>query len=687
MHSPYHHTKPVNRSRGAGRRSGFRPVVTMTLGIVVVFLTWSHVTADQQTWLDQFGSQNSEQAAAVAAGRDAVYVAGWIDYGALEGMNSYGSADAFVRCYDNKGLVVWTRQFGTVTRDRASAVTAIDGGCLVAGSTYGSLGAANAGVSDAFVQRRNADGDVLWTIQIGSAGEDAFAGLAANGPEAYVVGWSDAAAPLFVDNAGKTGMSVPAAAGTDINAFVVKVDVNNGSVSWVRRFGTSGFDKAYAVDIADGGIYVAGRVGMALPGQTHYGSADAFVVRFDPDGNQVWARQIGSSSSDVAYALAADESGIYVAGTTPLALPDQVSYGSRDAFVLKYNHSGDLVWTRQIGGTGWDEGYGIATDPSGVYLAGRTDWGLDGQPFSVARQGFMVKLSTDGADLLIDQLGSTAHDENTAIAVSQIGAYVTGWTLGDMPGTTNLGSRDAFVARYDVPTAPEPEPQTMTLEIKPGECPKSINVQWMDNLDRGKSQNPNKGGVLPVVLAAAADVDISQIDPESCRLEGIEPLRWNYEDVSSPRSSADCSCEPSQTDGILDLTMKFSKQEIIAALVARGALGETELTLTAMLIDGTPIEATSCVTLHNGGDLVQTSAYPNPFNPMTTIEYSITMELPAVIVIYDVSGRLVARLDQPTRPAGVHHVPWDASNQASGVYFYRVHAGGSVASGRVTMIK
>jgi hypothetical protein len=189
-------------------------------------------------------------------------------------------------------------------------------------------------------------------------------------------------------------------------------------------------------------------------------------------------------------------------------------------------------------------------------------------------------------------------------------------------------------------------------------------------------------------LAAVADVNINQIDPASCRLEGIEPLRWSYEDVSSPRSSADCSsCETSQPDGILDLTLKFSKQEIIDALAARGALGESVLTLTAVLIDGTPIEANSCVSLHNVGDVVLASAYPNPFNPMTVIEYSIARELPAVIAIYDVSGRLVERLVQPTRSAGVYRVPWDASGQASGVYFYHVHAGGSVASGRVTMVK
>lgn len=687
MHAPNNHTNPSKRPCSDSYRGGFRPIIKMILPVVIVVFTWSHLSAEPHTWLDQFGSLNSEQAMAVDAGKNLVYVAGWIDQGAMDGTTSNGSSDAFVRCYDNNGLAVWTRQFGTWTIDRALAVTAMDDGCLVAGLTFGSLGADNAGLSDAFVQRRNANGDVLWTIQIGSSGEDAFAGLATNGSDVYVVGWSDAAVPLLEDADGNAGLSLPVAAGVDLNAFIIKVDANNGSIIWARRFGTPGFDKAYAVDIADGGVYVTGRVGLALPGQTHFGSADVFVIRYDSDGNQTWARQIGSTSSDIAYALAADVSGVYVAGTTPHVLPGQESFGSRDAFVLKYSHSGDQVWTRQIGGRGWDEGYGIATDPSGVYLAGRTDWGLDGQPFSSSREGFMVKLSTDGIELSVDQLGSAAADENAAISVSQMGAYVAGWTLGDMPGMTNLGKRDAFVARYDVPQVAEPEPQLMALDIKPGECPKSINVRWMDNRDRGQLHTSQMGGVLPVALAAAADFDINQIDPESCLLEGVEPLRWSYEDVSSPRSSADCGCESSQADGILDLTLKFSKQEIIDALAARGALAEGVLTMTGLLIDGTEIEANSCVILFNFENLVQASAHPNPFNPMTVIEYAIARELPAVILIYDVSGRLVERFDQPTRPAGLYRVPWDARGQASGVYFYQVHAGGSVASGRVTMIK
>ena len=225
------HTKPVIRSRVILCDSGFRPIVALTLATVLVALAVSHAAAEQHTWLDQFGSSNPERAAAVGAGTNAVFVAGWIDRGALDGTTSNGSIDAFVRCYDKQGLVAWTRQFGTSTTDRAFAVAAIGDGCLVAGSTFGSLGAGNAGVSDAFVQRRNADGDVVWTIQFGTSGTDEVAGLATNGSDVYVVGWTDATVPFPVDIKSGGGFSVLAAGATDMNAFLVKLDAN-GSVVW-----------------------------------------------------------------------------------------------------------------------------------------------------------------------------------------------------------------------------------------------------------------------------------------------------------------------------------------------------------------------------------------------------------------------------------------------------------------------
>ena len=64
--------------------------------------------------------------------------------------------------------------------------------------------------------------------------------------------------------------------------------------------------------------------------------------------------------------------------------------------------------------------------------------------------------------------------------------------------------------------------------------------------------------------------------------------------------------------------------------------------------------------------------YPNPFNPETAIEYILPNASDITIVIYNLSGEVVELLVEKKQPAGYHNVTWNASNMASGIYFYRL---------------
>src|SRR5207249_303356 len=107
---------------------------------------------------------------------------------------------------------------------------------------------------------------------------------------------------------------------------------------------------------ADGSVYLAGHVGGALPGQTNAGLQDAFALKFDAAGNLLWARQFGTVFDlDDATGVAVDGSGVYVVGFIFGALPGQSNTGSRDAFVRKYDVDGNELWTRQFGSSSSDE--------------------------------------------------------------------------------------------------------------------------------------------------------------------------------------------------------------------------------------------------------------------------------------------------------------------------------------------
>ena len=230
---------------------------------------------------------------------------------------------------------------------------------------------------------------------------------------------------------------------------------NAQDMEWVRQFGgaLSRNASAQAVD-ADGCLFVAGRVEGTLPGQTSSGSLDAFVRKYDADGNEVWTRQFGTSSIDTPRGISVHATGVYVAGETRGTLPGQTASGSSDAFVRKYDADGNEVWTRQFGSSSSDFARGISADATGVYVAGETQGTLPGQTSSGILDVFVRKYAANGEEVFTLQFGTPTSDSAAGIAVDlnevNIDIYVTGSTFGEFPGQTSSGSNDVFLAKFRI---------------------------------------------------------------------------------------------------------------------------------------------------------------------------------------------------------------------------------------------
>ena len=79
--------------------------------------------------------------------------------------------------------------------------------------------------------------------------------------------------------------------------------------------------------------------------------------------------------------------------------------------------------------------------------------------------------------------------------------------------------------------------------------------------------------------------------------------------------------------------------------------------------------------------------YPNPFNPSTTISFTLSNASQVSLLIYDIHGREVESLIEGIQPAGSHSIEWNASNLASGVYFYRLTVGDFIQTRKMILIK
>jgi hypothetical protein len=103
-------------------------------------------------------------------------------------------------------------------------------------------------------------------------------------------------------------------------------------------------------------------------------------------------------------------------------------------------------------------------------------------------------------------------------------------------------------------------------------------------------------------------------------------------------------------------------------------------------------EAQSNVETETSGESLSVRAYPNPFNPETTIEYNLKSNALVAIQIYDVQGKRVRSLGGDYRQAGTYTIKWDGLNESgtqvpSGIYFVRLSAGNETLNHRIVMMK
>ena len=79
--------------------------------------------------------------------------------------------------------------------------------------------------------------------------------------------------------------------------------------------------------------------------------------------------------------------------------------------------------------------------------------------------------------------------------------------------------------------------------------------------------------------------------------------------------------------------------------------------------------------------------YPNPFNPITTIRYSLSYNTDVQISIYDITGRLITTLFNEFQIAGYHSITWNASNFSSSIYLLSISSGKFTETQKLVLIK
>jgi uncharacterized protein (TIGR03437 family) len=225
------------------------------------------------------------------------------------------------------------------------------------------------------------------------------------------------------------------------NAFIRKYDPDGNEV-WTRLFG-SVETRALGVALDSTGVYVAGFTDGALPGKKPVSSEDIFIRKYDFNGNEMWTSEFGPGR---ATSIAVNSTGVYVTGNGGGTISGQT--GSE--FLRKYDASGNVVWTRQFGGFLEDFARGVAVDATGVYVAGSAQTKLPGQTkVDLNYDGFVRKFDFNGNEVWNAEWGNGNVDDAWGVATDGTGVYVVGETDRAFPGQVNAGSTDSYVRKYD----------------------------------------------------------------------------------------------------------------------------------------------------------------------------------------------------------------------------------------------
>ena len=305
----------------------------------------------------------------------------------------------------------------------------------------------------------------------GSDGDKVYSIVADNVGSVYTTGY-------FQDTADfDPGSGVLTMVGYYGNSVFVTKYNSSGNFSWAISIPRcSGF--SITTD-ADCNVYVIGNFhdsadfdpGIGLHMLYSAGARDIFILKLDSSGNFIWANSFGGNSDDNGFSICLENSNsICITGEfrdtvdfDPSVSNDiLISDASADDFIGRYDLSGNLIWVKRIGGTGYDDGASITSDSDGNIISvggfdGTTDFDPGVGSFLLSATGwdiFISKLDSNGNFVWAKHFaGGVYSNVNDVIVDASKNVYVTGsfqntYDFDPGAGVANLisnGSDDLFL--------------------------------------------------------------------------------------------------------------------------------------------------------------------------------------------------------------------------------------------------
>ena len=423
---------------------------------------------------------------------------------------------------------------------------------------------------------------------------------------------------------------------------------------WTRTYGGTGDEWGYHVEqTSDGGFIITGQTESFGAGL-----ADVYLIKTDSNGDTMWTRTYGGEFMDWGMGvLETDDGGYLIAGST-----SSFGMGEWDAYLIKTDSNGDLVWSRTIGGLQVDAGNCIDQAFDGGYIIAGTTYSFGAGESDM----YLVKTDFEGNVIWSQTFGGNEMDGAAGVQQTIDGGYIAaGWqqTYGGAEWDDAWAVRQTSDGGYIL--------AGNTQSFGSGFI--DIYVIKTDELGN-EIWNRVIGGE-----GEDSGYDVKLTIDGGYIVTGCSELPGNLNDVYITKMDENGDEIWSKTIGGYDYDVGFctvitsGEELVIAGYTNSYGAGEGDIYLVRLEAEGVSVEdyfaeVPDAFTL--------SSVYPNPFNAQTAISFRLQAKGEIELAVYDVLGRRVWGLGGRVWDAGEHRVTWDAEGVASGTYFIRLSADG-----------
>ncbi len=254
-------------------------------------------------------------------------------------------------------------------------------------------------------------------------------------------------------------------------AYLVKFN-SEGDRIWGTYYSTGGFTGGISVAVdSDQNVYMTGLTldnGLAFNGfqNGNNGESDAFLVKFSPSGERLWATYLGGSADEVARSITIDDQdNVIITGRTfstnfPVLNAcqenaDQQIGLSGDAFLSKFSSSGDLLWSTYYGDSGGEFAFGVSCDDANnIIMTGssssETGIFLDGHQSEYGGQtdAFVAKYNAAGILQWSSYYGGSNEDVGYACATDKLGNVFISGETGSLENIESNGFQSTFAEAF-----------------------------------------------------------------------------------------------------------------------------------------------------------------------------------------------------------------------------------------------